>query len=313
MKYIVNRFLKVIPILLGVTFLSFSLLYFAPSDPAKMHYNNLGVSYTEEMLDNYRREKGLDKPFIVQYKNWLIQIIQGDLGQSYKDGRPVMEKISRAIPYTLSLTLNSILLTLVLSLPLGFYLALFPDKKKSKLMIFLSFLGNSIPNFILGLGFIYLLAMKLGWFPVLANNSIKGIVLPTLALSTGLISKYIRQIATIVSMELNQDHIKGLKARGVPLKNILLGTVLKNTGIPIVTLVGMSIGGLLGGTAVIESLFNWPGLGKMIVDSISNRDYPLVQGIVLWMTLAFVLINILTDLSYVLFDPRIRLGGDGDE
>lgn len=313
MTYIFKRLLKLIPILLGVTILTFTLLYFAPSDPAKMHYHNMGVSYTDEMLENYRKEKGLNKPFIIQYKNWLFNVIEGDLGQSYNDGSPVIQKISQAIPYTLSLGINSVILTLIFSLPAGFYLALYPKKKKSKFLLFLSFLGNSIPNFILGLGLMYLLAMKLGWFPILANNSAKGIVLPILALSIAMISKYIRQIATITSNELKQDHIKGLRARGVPLHKILFGTVLKNTAIPIVTLVGMSMGSLLGGTAVVETMFNWPGLGKMIVDSVGNRDYPLVQGIVLWMTLAFVLINIFTDLSYVLFDPRVRLGGERDE
>lgn len=147
----------------------------------------------------------------------------------------------------------------------------------------------------------------------MADNSPRGIILPSLAISITMASKFIRQIGTLVEEELRQDYIKGLRLRGVPFRRILTHTVLKNTAVNIVTLVAMSFGTLLGGTAVIESLFNWPGLGKLIVDGVAQRDYVLVQAIVLWMGTAFVLINIVTDLSYVLFDPRIRIGGKVDE
>lgn len=309
MNYIIKRIFKLIPTLLGLTLLTFSLLYFAPSDPAQMHYHNLGVAPTEEMLEKFRHEKGLDDPFFLQYKNWVTNAIKGDLGQSYADGQNVTEKINKAIPYTLSLSVNAILISLLISFPLGFILALKPNSKSSKLILALSFIGNSLPNFIIGLGLIYALAMKLRLFPVLAENSIKGIVLPTLAISIAMTSKFIRQIATIVEEELNQDYIKGLKLRGIPMRKILFSTVLKNSAVNIVTLVGMSFGTLLGGTAVVETMFNWPGLGKLIVDGVANRDVTLVQGVVLWMGITFVSINIITDLSYGLFDPRIRIGG----
>lgn len=310
MKYFLKRTLKLIPILFGLTILSFSLLYLAPSDPAEMYYHNLGASATEEMLDNFREEKGLNEPFLNQYMNWVERLVQGDLGESYADGQNVIEKINRAIPYTLSLSLNALILSLFISFPLGFYLALKPNSKFRKFILAMSFIGNSLPSFIIGLGLMYLLSIRLGWFPVLAENSIKGIVLPTLAISIAMASRFVRQIGTIVEEELRQDHIKGLRVRGVPIRKILFYTVLKNSAVNILTLVGMSFGTLLGGTAVIETMFNWPGLGKLIVDGVTNRDFPLVQGVVLWMGVTFVLINIATDLSYALFDPRIRIGGE---
>lgn len=312
MKYLLKRLLKLVPIVLGVTILSFCMVYLAPSDPATMYYHNLGVTASEETLEAYRKDKGLDQPLPVQYKNWLVGVLKGDLGRSYEDNVPVTDKISRALPYTLSITLNAMVLTLVISIPLAFYLALRPNTRLASLIYGASFLGNSIPNFILGLVLMYIFAMRLGLLPVLAGNSVKGIVLPTLALALPMTSAYVRQIASITTDELSKDYIKGLKIRGVPQARIMATTVLKNISVEVITLVGMSIGSLLGGTAVIETMFNWPGMGKMVVDAVAQRDLPLIQGIVLWMALAFVLINIIIDLSYVVLDPRIRLGGDND-
>lgn len=307
-KYTINRILQLIPILLGVSFITFALMYIAPSNPAEMKLSAQGTAVSQEMIDETREEMGLNKPFIEQYLTWLNKLLKGDLGVSYVDNLPVSKKIISALPSTIILALSAMIMTLTIAIPLGVLSAVKQNRFIDYLIRFFTIIGTSIPNFFLALLLVYIFAMQLGFLPVLASGSVKGLILPTIALSTVMISKYIRQIRAAVLEELNKDYVMGARSRGIEEKVILFKNVLRNSMITVVTLVGLSIGSLLGGAAVVETIFVWRGLGKMVVDAIGARDYPVIQGFVVWMAIIYVVVNLLTDLSYHLLDPRVKEG-----
>lgn len=307
-KYIRKRFVQLIPILLGVSFITFALMYIAPSDPAEMKLSAQGTAVSQEILDETREEMGLNKPFLEQYLSWLLNLLTGDMGVSYVDNVPVSQKIVTAMPSTIILAVSSMLLTLLIAIPLGILAAIRQNQWVDYSIRFFTFVGTSIPNFFLALVLIYVFAMQLNWLPVLATGSIRGLILPTIALSTVMISKYIRQIRAAVLEELNKDYVMGARSRGIQENVILYKNVLRNSMITVVTLIGLSIGSLLGGAAVVETIFVWRGLGKMVVDAIGARDYPVIQGFVVWMAIIYVVVNLLTDLSYHLLDPRVKEG-----
>lgn len=310
-NYITKRLFQLVPILLGVSFITFALMYIAPSDPAEMKLSAQGTAVSQEVIDETREEMGLNKPFIEQYLTWLLNLLKGDMGVSYVDNLPVSRKIVNALPSTIILAFSSMILTLVISIPLGVLSAVKQNRLIDYLIRFFTFIGTSVPNFFLALVLIYVFAMQLGLLPVLASGSIKGLILPTIALATVMISKYIRQVRAAVLEELKKDYVMGARSRGIQEGVILFKNVLRNSMITIVTLVGLSIGSLLGGAAVVETIFVWRGLGKMVVDAIGARDYPVIQGFVVWMAIIYVLVNLLTDLSYHLLDPRVKEGWEG--
>lgn len=307
-KYIRKRLLQLIPILLGVSFITFALMYIAPSDPAEMKLSAQGTAVSLEILDETRAEMGLNKPFLEQYLTWLLNLLKGDMGVSYVDNIAVSQKIVKAMPSTIILATSSMLLTLLIAIPLGILAAIRQNQWLDYGIRFFTFVGTSIPNFFLALVLIYVFAMQLSWLPVLASGSIRGLILPTIALSTVMVSKYIRQIRAAVLEELNKDYVMGARSRGIQENVILYKNVLRNSMITVVTLIGLSIGSLLGGAAVVETIFVWRGLGKMVVDAIGARDYPVIQGFVVWMAIIYVVVNLLTDLSYHLLDPRVKEG-----
>ncbi|WP_414150974.1 nickel ABC transporter permease [Acetobacterium carbinolicum] len=307
-KYIRKRFVQLIPILLGVSFITFALMYLAPSDPAEMKLSAQGTAVSQEILNETREEMGLNKPFLEQYLSWLLNLLTGDMGVSYVDNVPVSQKIVTAMPSTIILAVSSMLLTLLIAIPLGILAAIRQNQWVDYSIRFFTFVDTSIPNFFLALVLIYVFAMQLNWLPVLATGSIRGLILPTIALSTVMISKYIRQIRAAVLEELNKDYVMGARSRGIQENVILYKNVLRNSMITVVTLIGLSIGSLLGGAAVVETIFVWRGLGKMVVDAIGARDYPVIQGFVVWMAIIYVVVNLLTDLSYHLLDPRVKEG-----
>lgn len=308
-KYVLQRFLQLIPILIGITFLSFAMMRLAGSDAITEKYTNAGSAVSQEVIDAARAELGLDQPFLVQYVNWLGGMVRGDMGVSYVSGRDVFKTFISKLPATLLLTALSILLTIVLSIPLGILAALRHDKFTDYFLRVLSFIGNSLPNFFVALLLMELLAIKLGWLPVISKGvTIRSAMMPTLTLAIAMSAKYMRQVRATVLEELNKDYVLGGKARGVRDSVILWKSVLKSSMLTIVTLLALSIGNLLGGTAIIESIFMWDGVGKLAVDAITMRDYPLIQAYVVWMAIIYVLVNLITDLIYHALDPRIRLG-----
>lgn len=307
-KYIIHRVLQLIPVLIGITFLSFAMMRLAGSDAITELYGDKGA-VAQEIIDAKRAELGLDKPFFTQYLAWVGGLLRGDMGVSYVSGKDVFGTFISKLPATLLLTALSIGMTVVISIPLGILAAVRQDKFTDYLLRFFSFLGNSLPNFFVALLFMEIFSIELKIFPVISQGlSIKSAVLPTLTLALAMSAKYMRQVRATVLEELSKDYVTGAKARGVPGFLVLWKSVLKSAMLTILTLLSLSIGNLLGGTAIVESIFMWDGVGKLAVDSITMRDYPMIQAYVVWMAVIYVAVNLMTDLLYHTLDPRIRLG-----
>jgi len=308
LNYILKRLLTLIPVLLGITFLTYGLMYLSPADPVEMLLQAQGVQVSPEIVESMKRQAGLDRPFLVQYFNWLWNFIRGDMGVSLIDGQPVSSALKAALPKTILLTLTSMLVTIALSVPLGIFTAVRQNRFADYLIRFLSFIGNSIPNFVLSLLLLYFVALKLGRLPVLASESLKGLILPTLALAIPMTGKYIRQVRAAVLEQLGQTYVEAAVSRGIPLHTVLIRDVLRNAMLTVITLLSLTVGSLLGGTAVIERIFVWRGMGFLVMEAILMRDYPVIQAFVVWMAIIYVVINLLTDISYYLLDPRVRQG-----
>lgn len=308
-KYVLKRLLQLIPILLGITFLSFAMMRVAGSDAVTELYTNRGTEVSQEIIDARRAELGLDKPFLIQYFSWLGGMLTGDMGQSYVSGADVFSTFLSKLPATLLLTGLSIALTVIISIPLGIFSAMKQDRIPDLLLRFCSFIGNALPNFFVAMLFMQLFSIKLKLLPVISDGvNLKSALLPALTLAVSMSAKYMRQVRATVLEEWNKDYVQGAMARGIRKKIILWKNVMKSSMLTIVTLLALSIGSLLGGTAIIESIFMWDGVGKMAVDAITMRDYPFIQAYVVWMAVIYVLVNLITDLMYHQLDPRIRLG-----
>ena len=308
-KYVLKRLLQLIPILLGITFLSFAMMRVAGSDAVTELYTNRGTEVSQEVIDARRAELGLDKPFLIQYFSWLGGMLIGDMGQSYVSGADVFSTFLSKLPATLLLTGLSIALTVIISIPLGIFSAMKQDRIPDLLLRFCSFIGNALPNFFVAMLFMQLFSIKLKLLPVISDGvNLKSALLPALTLAVSMSAKYMRQVRATVLEEWNKDYVQGANARGVRKSMILWKNVMKSSMLTIVTLLALSIGSLLGGTAIIESIFMWDGVGKLAVDAITMRDYPFIQAYVVWMAIIYVLVNLITDLMYHQLDPRIRLG-----
>ena len=308
-KYVLKRLLQLIPILLGITFLSFAMMRVAGSDAVTELYTNRGTEVSQEIIDARRAELGLDKPFLIQYFSWLGGMLTGDMGQSYVSGADVFSTFLSKLPATLLLTGLSIALTVIISIPLGIFSAMKQDRIPDLLLRFCSFIGNALPNFFVAMLFMQLFSIKLKLLPVISDGvNLKSALLPALTLAVSMSAKYMRQVRATVLEEWNKDYVQGAMARGIRKKIILWKNVMKSSMLTIVTLLALSIGSLLGGTAIIESIFMWDGVGKLAVDAITMRDYPFTQAYVVWMAVIYVLVNLITDLMYHQLDPRIRLG-----
>lgn len=309
-NYALKRLLQLIPILLAITFLSYGMMRIAGSDVVEQKMENTSGTVSQEMIDNARAELGLDKPFVVQYFTWLGNLLRGDMGTSYVSNRPVFSTFVSKLPATLLLTAVSILLTVLISIPLGIWSAVKQNTATDYVIRTASFIGNSLPNFFVSLLLMYLFAIRLGWFPVISGGvSLQSVALPALTLAIAMSAKYLRQVRATVLDELEKDYVLGARARGVKFSTTMIRSVMKASLVTIITLLTLSIGSLLGGTAIVESIFMWDGVGKLAVDAINMRDYPIIQAYVMWMAIIYVVINLITDLSYHFLDPRIRLGG----
>ena len=307
-KYIGKRFLQLIPVLLGITCLSFAMMRAAGSDAITELYGDKGA-VAQEIIDAKRAELGLDQPFLTQYGVWLKGLLTGDMGVSYVSGKDVFGTFVSKLPATLLLTALSIGATVVISIPLGIWAAVKHDRFTDYFLRFFSFIGNSLPNFFVALLLMQLFSIKWKLLPVISGGTtVQGAILPTLTLAIAMSAKYMRQVRAAVLEELNKDYVLGAAARGVRGWVILWKSVLKSAMLTILTLLALSIGSLLGGTAIIESIFMWDGVGKLAVDAITMRDYPLIQAYVVWMAIIYVLVNLVTDILYHVLDPRIRLG-----
>ena len=303
---LVRRCAQVIPVFFGITVLSFTLIHLAPSDPVSVRLSLGGIAVDPTAAAQMRTEMGLDRPLPIQYGDWLMRFLHGDMGISYRSDRPVAAMLLQALPYTLAIAASAMLLTLLISLPLGIAIAAYRNSALDCIVRFLTFIGNAVPSFIVGILLMFLFSYQLGWIPVLAGNSPVGMVLPTAALALIMSARYIRQIRAATLDELAKDYIIGLRAQGITERRILFGNVLKNIMGIVITLTAISVGSLLGGVVIIETLFSRPGVGSLLMTAINSRDYPVIQAAVVWMVLAYFVVNLLADLSYRRFNPRVR-------
>lgn len=305
---ILARLLQMVIVLIGISFLTFLLTYLSPGDPARNLFTSSGVIPTKEMVEEAREMLGLNKPFFTQYKDWILNCLRGDFGQSFMLHKPVAELLMSRLWPTLKLTLASTVLMLIFAVPLGVISAVNHNKPIDYFVRAITFFGVSIPNFWLGLMLILIFCVKLGLLPVVSSaGDFKSLILPAVTLAVAMTAKYTRQVRTAVLEELHSDYVVGARARGVSENKILWGNVLPNSLLPLITMLGLSIGSLLGGTSVVEIIYSYPGLGNLAVAAITSADYFLVQGYVLWVAVIYMMINLIVDISYNYIDPRMRL------
>ncbi len=305
---ILSRLLQMLIVLVGISFLTFLLTYLSPGDPARNLYTASGIMPTAEQLEETREILGLNKPFFTQYKDWVINCLHGDFGESFMLHKPVSELLLARLWPTLKLTLASTVLMLLFSVPLGVISAVNHNKPIDYFVRAITFFGVSVPNFWLGLMLILFFCVKLGLLPVVSSGAdFESLILPAVTLAVAMTAKYTRQVRTAVLEELHSDYVVGARARGISESRILWYNVLPNSMLPLITMLGLSIGNLLGGTSVVEIIFSYPGLGNLAVAAITSADYFLVQGYVLWVSVIYMLINLIVDISYYYVDPRMRL------
>lgn len=310
-QQLLRRLGQIVLIVLGISFVTFALVMLSPGDPVRqMIAGNEDIVVSAAEIEALRHELGLDKPFLFQYLDWLGRALRGDLGFSYMMQGEVVDILFETLPATVYLALASLVIMSVAALPLGIYSAVRRDTWFDNVVRGLTFLGVSLPNFWLGLMLLWIFGLQLGWLPIVGGRvALESLILPAATLGIAMASKYTRQVRTTVLEELHQDYVVGARARGMSERHILWKEVLPNAMLPLITLLGLSLGNLLGGAAVVEIVFQWPGLGRLIVEAITYRDFNLVQGAVLWITLMYMLINFVVDVSYHYLDPRVRKAG----
>lgn len=300
-----KRLLHFVFVLFGITFLSFVLIHLAGSDAVLQQMDMTGVALSKEAVDAQREALGLNRPILAQYISWLGGCLRGDFGVSFLSGDDVLSTFLSKLPATLLLAGVSLFLTIFISVPLGIYAAVHQNRISDWFIRVGSFLGNSLPNFFVALLLLYVFAIRLPIFPVISEGA-SGVVLPAVTLAAAMSAKYIRQVRAAVLEEMSRDYVIGAKARGLSSSVILFKNVLPSCLPALLTMLTLSAGSLLGGTAVVESIFMWDGVGKLAVDAIFMRDYPMIQAYVLWMALIYMFLNLAADFSYGLLDPRIR-------
>lgn len=302
-RYILRRIGLLVPVVIGVVTVVFLIVHFIPGDPVEIMLGEQAQAVDKEAL---RRQMGLDKPLHVQYVDFLARLARGDLGRSLHTKQPVLESIVRRLPATLELALAAMVVALVLAIPLGLLSAYKKDTVVDQGSMLFALLGISMPNFWLGPLLIIVFSLKLGWFPVSGRGSLAHVVLPAITLGTAMAAILARMIRASMLDVIQSDYITTARAKGVRESRVVLKHAFRNALIPVVTIVGLQIGGLLAGSIITETIFAWPGIGRLVIQAINARDYPLVQGCVLVIALGYVLVNFLTDLLYGFIDPRIR-------
>jgi len=309
-RYVAQRVLSLVPVWLGISILAFGLSLAAPGDPVRQTLQQQGIDApSAEQVGAMRRELGLDQPPPVRYVRWLGDALRGDLGRSYRTGEPVLQSLIDRFPRTAELAITAVLLGLVLALPLGVLAALHRGGALDHASRIAALLGASMPSFWLAYLLIIAFAVQLRLLPVAGAATPQHLVLPALTLAVGAGAILTRLTRSAMLEELSHDYVRTARAKGLSERVVVRGHVLRNALGAIVTVTGIRLAALLGGAVIVETIFAWPGIGKYLVDSITARDYPTIQGFVLFAGSIVLLINLAVDLSYVRLDPRVRLGG----
>jgi len=300
---IIKRLFHGIPVILGVITISFILMYVAPGDPV---FALVGEYYDDATLENLRHQLGLDRSLIVQYSAYLKRITTGDLGISFVTGRPVWDDLAEKFPYTLQLALAAMMIAIVAGISLGIFSALKKNTVWDKLSILLSLTGVSAPVFWVALLLILWVGVNLQWLPPTGYGGLKFLVLPAIALGTRSMAMLTRLTRAFMLDTMNEDYITTARAKGVPERWIIFKHAFRNMAIPLITVIGLDFGSYVSGAVLTESVFGWPGIGRFALNAIMKRDFPAIQGSVLFMAVIFVLVNIMVDILYAWVDPRIR-------
>ncbi len=306
--YLVRRLLIAVPVVLGVVTLVFLLIHLIPGDPVEIM---LGETALPADRTELRRELGLDRPILEQYVRFFLQLCRGDLGRSLHTRESVSALIVQRYPATLLLTFAAMLVSLGIALPAGILSGIRQYSVWDHTTMFLALLGVSLPNFWLGPLLILVFSIHLGWFPVSGMGGVRHLILPALTLGTSMAAIVARMTRASILEVLREDYILTARAKGLSERSVILKHVLRNAVLPVVTVVGLQFGALLAGAVITETIFSWPGLGTLLIQAIQTRDYPVVQGCVLVISLSYVLVNLLTDVAYVLIDPRIQVASRG--
>ncbi|CAM4356449.1 MAG: ABC transporter permease [Paenibacillus macerans] len=306
-QILVRKFLEVLLFLLFITFVSFLFIRLAPGDPVLTILNVDELSVSQAQVETLREEMGFNEPLLVQYGRWLLKFIQLDFGNSYMTGQPVMDVIFMGLPATLELAVGALIVMLMVSVPLGSLSALYRNSWIDHVGRILSILGAAVPSFWLGLLFIDLFGVRLNWLPTMGRDGLLTWVLPSLTLGLAISSVYVRLLRSSLLDSLSQEFIRAARARGLSERRIFLVHAFRHSLPPVITFFGVSLGSLIGGVLVIEVLFAYPGIGKLVVDAIRGRDYPLIQGYILMMAVIVFIVNTCVDLSYRYLNPEMRL------
>jgi peptide/nickel transport system permease protein len=305
-QYAVARIFTGVPVVIGASFLVFSLLFLIPGDPVDALTN--GTALTAEQRASIRVSLGLDQPFLVQYSRYLLGAVHGDLGRSLATGRPVAVEIQTSLPATLQLAAASLVVALGIGLPLGIMAALRHGSVWDSLCMLVALGGVSIPSIWLGLLLLMVFSLWLGWLPASGTDGVQRLVLPALTLGYGAAAVIARLVRSALLEVLGQDYVRTATAKGLTGGAVVLRHALKNALIPVVTVLGVQVGHLLAGAVIVETVFSRQGIGRLLVQALLNRDFPMVQGVVLLVATVYVLLNIGVDLAYGWIDPRIRYG-----
>lgn len=302
-RYIARRLISLIPILFGVTLIVFLILVLVPGDPAVMA---AGANATQVEIENTRKVLGLDKPPLVQYTTFLWNALHGDFGYSFRSRRPVVDEMTERYPYTVALAFAATLVSLIIAIPAGIISAVKRNSIWDNASMVGALLGVSLPSFWLGLMLMLVFSVQLGWFPTSGADSLQTLVLPAVTLGLGSAAMIARQTRSAMLEVLGLEYVRTARAKGLRERVVVTRHALRNALIPVVTVIGLQVGSLLAGAVIVEMVFAWPGIGRLMVQSIGYRDYPVVQACILLLALTFALINLLVDVLYGYLDPRIK-------
>jgi peptide/nickel transport system permease protein len=303
LRYLARRVALTIPVLIGVATLVFSLIHLIPGDPAQAM---LGETAPQSDIDDLRRQLGLDRPLLEQYGSFLAGLAVGDLGTSLRTGTPVTAQIAERLPATFELAAAAMLVAFGFAIPLGIVAAVWRGTRIDHAAMTLALTGMSIPNFWLGPLLAIVFAVELGWLPVSGRGGLESLVLPAVSLGAALAAILARMTRATLLEELREPYVQAARARGVSRVGAVIRHAFRNSLIPLVTIAGLQFGAVLTGAVITETIFAWPGIGRLLIQSIGFRDYPLVQGCILLIAVTYVMVNLLTDLMYGVLDPRIR-------
>lgn len=302
-RYIVKRLLQLIPVIIVTSFLIYWAMNLTSGDPALLI---AGDKATPEMLEQIREEMGLNDPFLVRYGRYMLGMIQGDMGESYITGKDVFQTFMETLPNTLMLGGAAVLIAVIIALPLGIYTAIHQSTWKDNVGMVFALFGTAMPNFWLGLMLILLFSLKLGWFPSGGKAGFSSVVLPAVTVGYGLAALIMRTTRSSMLDVIRQDYMTTARAKGCSERQVIFRHGLKNALIPIITAIGMQISMIMTGSVLAETVFSWPGIGRLVNDSIARRDNEMVTGAIIMCSICMCLINLVVDLVYAFFDPRIK-------